>query len=130
MLSEADLRAAIKRVALFLNPGGTFAFDMRTAYYYEEALGDRTFTDEADGNTYIWKNRYDAETGIHKFNVQFSTPEGIFTERHQQRGYKAEAVAEAVRQADLEIRGVYDNYISQPASEQSERAVWICCKAK
>ncbi|MCC8023435.1 MAG: class I SAM-dependent methyltransferase [Clostridiales bacterium] len=56
------VRAAVERVALFLEPGGVFVFDVNTPFKHEQVLGDRTFVLEDDGCYLVWQNAYDPDT--------------------------------------------------------------------
>lgn len=70
-LGRAALESAVKRVALFTEPGGLFVFDMNTPYKHEKVLANRQFEVETeDGRVCLWDNRYDADTASTAITVQ------------------------------------------------------------
>ena len=66
---KEDLLQVFKLVNNYLDPGGTFIFDMNTPYYYRKKLGEQTICDNRDEGSLIWENYYDAKTKINEFDI-------------------------------------------------------------
>jgi ubiquinone/menaquinone biosynthesis C-methylase UbiE len=130
LLDENDLLAAFKRVALFLNPGGIFIFDIGTEYKYKEILGCNTFTETVDGASYVWRNEYDEATGFNDYDIFFivNDPPMRFSEQHRQRCYSTEAIAALLNEAGLDVKQINDAYTDDPPSRDSERVSFVAVK--
>lgn len=134
LLTEEDFKKALNNVAMFLNPvGGVFIFDLKTDKKYRK-LGSKTYYDRAntkpsDDIFYIWKNRYDPNTGINEYKVRFFCGgKRSFTEIHRQRGWRYEEVVSLVKKAGLRVLSAEDNYTRNPAMPDSERVTYTCQK--
>lgn len=132
LLTEDDLGLAFGRVALFMSPGGVFIFDMNTAYKYKK-YGSNTFAESVDGASYIWRNRYDEETRINEYTVDFFlhgdvTAENRFTETHSQRAYPVETVASLLAASGFRAVSVNDAYTDEPVKPESERVSFVAIK--
>lgn len=137
LLTEADLRMLFQRVAMFLDPGGVFIFDMKTAYFYQYRLGDRTITDHREDMTLIWENEYHAETAINEYLVtvyQLADQKRDLFERieeyHRQRAYSIEQVREILQGEDLQIEAVYDAFTRDAPARESERIYFVVRKCE
>jgi ubiquinone/menaquinone biosynthesis C-methylase UbiE len=129
MLTEDDLEKVIKNVALYLNTGGIFVFDLKTDHKYRQ-LGSGNYYDNTDTASYIWKNHYDPATGINEYEVQFFFKEGsetvTVTETHRQRAYDIAIVTDLIKRAGLKLLSVCDNYTYNPAGADSVRVTYVC----
>jgi ubiquinone/menaquinone biosynthesis C-methylase UbiE len=130
LLDEKDLLAAFKRVALFLNPGGVFIFDIGTEYKYKEILGCNTFTETADGASYVWRNEYDEATGFNDYDIFFivNDPPMRFSEQHRQRSYSTETIKALIEEAGLTVTQICDDYSGDPPANDSERLTFVAVK--
>jgi SAM-dependent methyltransferase len=128
LLTEAELFAAFSRVALFLNPGGVFIFDMNTEYKFKEVLQNNTFNDSHEGSSFLWKNYYDAETFTNEYHIYFMTGEGSFTETHYQRAYTTETVEALLQDAGLTLLHANDAYTHSPPNSKSTRVSYTARK--
>lgn len=126
ILDEAELEAVFKRIKMFLNPEGVFIFDMNSPYKYNEMLGKKSFAGEAEGESYIWHNDYDPETGINKYTVIFSPKEGIpFEEVHYQRSYPVEIIYSLLKKSGFYRIEMKDGYTDDTLGDTSQRVVFI-----
>lgn len=132
LLTEADLRQVFHQVAMFLDPGGIFVFDMKTAYFYQYLLGNRTITDHREDITLIWENEYHQESAVNEYLVtiyQLADPERDLFERieeyHRQRAYSVEQVREALQGEGLQLEAVYDAFTRNAVTAESERVYYI-----
>lgn len=69
------LRQAVRRAALFLEPGGLFVFDLNTPYKHEVLLADHVYEIEADDAYCVWRNQYDAAAGCTHIFIEISYPD-------------------------------------------------------
>jgi len=128
LTKEEDVRLAFKSVSLFLNPGGIFIFDLKTAANYKK-MGNETYYDERGSMSYEWINSFDAETGINKYEVQFFLPGETFSETHIQRAYDIKTIEKLTKSANLEIINVFDEYTCKAADEDCKRYTFVCKKS-
>lgn len=135
LLSEADLRQVFYRVSMFLDSGGIFVFDMKTAYFYQHLLGNRTITDHREDMTLIWENEYHQESAVNEYLVtiyQLAGPEQDLFQRieeyHRQRAYSVEQVKEALQAEGLQLEAVYDAFTRNVTTAESERIYYIARK--
>ena len=129
MISEDDFEKALKNVSLYLNPGGVFVFDLKTESKYSQ-MGNNTYYDDIGDASYVWNNRYDTNTGINEYEVQFFLKCGMesltFSEAHRQRSYNANTVEILMQRAGLEMVSVSDNYTQNQPHPDSERLTYVC----
>jgi len=94
-LPPEELDKALRRVFLFLNPGGVFAFDLHTP---EKLLGldGELFCDERDDILCIWRCSFDAEEEACHYAFDLFEKQGAHWlrsgETHVQYAYAAEKV--------------------------------------
>jgi ubiquinone/menaquinone biosynthesis C-methylase UbiE len=133
MLTEGDFLTVLKRVAMFLNPGGVFVFDVNTVHKFKNLLKQRAFSDTTKTASFFWKNSYNEDTSINEYRVRFFTsgPDGedvSFEEVHKQRAYPIDVVAGLVSQAGLTIKAVNDDYTDGPPRDDSSRITFVAVK--
>ena len=80
------LREVFRRVALFLEPGGVFVFDVNTPYKHRQVLGDHTFVYDLEGLYCVWQNAYCAEDASVEILLDFFEEEagGSYTRYGEQ----------------------------------------------
>ena len=127
LLTEDDFLQTLKRVALFLNPGGIFVFDLKTEYKYK-SLGNGTYQDSVEDASYIWKNNYNPTTCINEYKVHFFVGKQDFLETHLQRAYSEEVVKSLVKKAGMQLLNITDGYTNNPAKKDSERITFTLSK--
>ena len=126
---KEDLLQALQRVRLFMDHGGIFIFDMKTPYFYQDILGDRTITDNREDASYIWENFYDEDERINEYDLTLFIKEGElfrkFEETHYQRCYSLEEVKEAAKEAGMEFVAAYDAFTRKQVKDDSERVYLV-----
>ena len=128
-LPPADLPEALRRVFLFLNPGGVFAFDLHTA---EKLMGlhGEIFCDEREDFLCLWRCGFDAKKRTCCYDFDIFTRQGELwsrqSETHVQYAYTTEEM-----QAMLEQIGFHDITVTDEggrlfftASRPEESALW------
>jgi len=66
-----DLHRFFALVHNYLNPGGSFIFDISTEYKYREILSNSIFCDIDESAAYIWENSFDPEARMNEYHVTF-----------------------------------------------------------
>ena len=132
LLGLRDLRQVFQRVALFLEPGGLFLFDVKTKRAFEQMAGLSSIQ-ELDGAYCAWQYGYDPQSRLyeHQVDVFLQQPEGSYerrTEYHVQRCYSREQVEKALAQGGLKLRRVCGGPGFQRVTERTERLFFIAQK--
>lgn len=131
ILEEDDLLQVFSLVNNYLDPGGLFLFDFNTEYKYRELLGDTTIAENREECSFIWENYYDLQERINEYDLTIFVREGElyrkFEETHFQRGYTVSEVADALREAGLELVALYDDFTREEPGEDSAR---VCVVAR
>lgn len=135
LCSPGELQQVFQKVWAFLDEGGVFIFDMKTAWFYKEVLGNRSFTDNRETASYIWENEYDGDTGINEYLLTVyelvDDARDLFCrtdEVHRQRAFDREKVGQYLKDQGfrhVEILGGLDR---KPPTGQSERIYFIAIK--
>lgn len=132
-LTEKDgLEQCFSLVSLFLNPGGVFLFDLNTQYKMEHVLAPETFLYDDGDVFYTWQSVWDEEEKECEYDLTFFVREGElyrrFEETHFQKAFSRQRVEAAVKQAKMEILGVYHGLSQEPAREDTERIFYAVKK--
>ena len=127
---KEELLQVFRLVNNYLDPGGIFLFDMNTVHKYRDILGDDTIAENRDEGSFIWENSYDPDTGLNIYELAVFLPreDGLYEkceELHCQRAYEQAEIEALIREAGMEIVGVYDAYTDKPASPDRERLLFI-----
>lgn len=135
LIDAEEFVQALKRVHLFLDEGGVFLFDVKTAYFYENQLGSRTVTDNREDATLIWENEYHDDTMIHEYLVTIyrlvDEEKELFErqeEYHRQRAYPWQEIQRMLEQTGFFVEAVYDAFTENTPREDSERLYFVAKK--
>lgn len=125
-----ELKQVFCLVNNYLDPGGLFLFDINTVHKYRDVLGDTTIAEDREEASFIWENSYDPESRINTYELAVFLPreDGLYEkceELHCQRGYEKAEIEKLLKEAGMEIEGVYEAYTDKPASKDSERLLFI-----
>lgn len=103
-------RRALRRAALFLEPGGVLVFDMNTPYKHACLLADNVYEIEADDAYCVWRNRYDAAAGCTHITIDITYPDlsEHDAEAFDEYAYSLEEIRSACEQASLRVEAVVD----------------------
>ena len=119
------LGAAIKRVAEHLRPGGSFIFDVNTAYAFEQKMFDQEDVAKGTQLKYSWRGAYDSKTRLITIDMQFWAGDQQFSEQHLQRAYSDEELRDYLSDAGMDVARVYDSYTLDPPRERSDRLHYL-----
>ena len=127
----ALVRRFFKRLALFLEPGAPFIFDVNTLCKHEHVLADNVFIYEDEGVFCAWQNRWDAPTRTTEIALDIFTQEQNGLYSHQQecfaeRAYTPEELTAWLRKAGFAVEHIYEELTEQPLSGTAERIFFVC----
>ncbi len=125
---------AIKRISLFLEQDKLFIFDVNTEYKHKEVLGDNVFVMDREHVYCVWANNYNDKNKSVDIMLDFFVKDGDkysrFSEEFSERAYSKEQLEKAIKNAGLEIVGVFDDMTEKPLTDTSERAIYVTRKVK
>jgi len=127
------LLAALKRISLFIEPGGIFIFDVNTVYKHNSVLANNVFVYETDDVMCVWQNNTYFDKALTEIRLDFfSKADSGFYVRNQEcfseRGYTCVEMQDMLRKAGFEILEIYDNYTENKPSDKTERLVYVTKK--
>ena len=82
-ISPSHLPAVLKRLHLFIRPGGLFIFDIRSEKWLKQMDGG-TFVDEKDDLLCLWRADYDAEHDALRYGIDIFSRRGSLWERQEE----------------------------------------------
>lgn len=115
------LEQAFVRVADHLKPGGSFIFDLNTAYAFEAKLFDQRQLRSNAKLRYDWVGEYDAESRLITVNMEFWRGDEHFTEVHKQRAYEEDEVRAMLGRSGFRQVRAYHSYTLNPPRYASDR---------
>ena len=117
--SIGGVKKAIENVALFMNPGGIFIFDVNTVYKHRNILADNTFVKESENTFCVWQNSLNADDSV---NV---TLDSRYCEDFTERAYPQDDIEIICKNCGFETIGIYDGYSFEKIKENTQRAVFV-----
>lgn len=120
--------AVIRNVALFMEPGGYFIFDMNTLYKHEKVLGDNTFVIDDDDLYCIWQNSSDGQYIDIDLDFFCRGDDGRYeraSESLTERAYSDDEITDALEAAGFETVDILDDMSLLPPHGRSERQIFI-----
>lgn len=122
------LQQVLDRVALFMNEGGMFLFDVNTVYKHEYILGNNTFVYDTGDVYCVWQNSL-RENNIVSIGLDIFEREGESYRRHsehfKERAYGIDELTDMLKAAGFETLAVYSDMTTDPLSETADRAVFV-----
>lgn len=131
---EKSLQAALRKVSLFMNPGGVFLFDVNSVYKHRAVLGNNTFVYDTDDVYCVWQNTLLSDGVTVQMDLDFFEPtsdEGDYvrqSERFTERAYPRETLEAMLKKAGFTVLDVFDGYSENPAHDTSERLLFAVRK--
>ena len=121
---------AIKSVAMHLEPGAAFIFDVNTAYAFEQEMFDQSEKRSKAPIQYDWKGDYDAANRVIRVDMKFWRNGEEIRETHIQRAHSDEEIKDALREAGFVWVRVFDSYTLDPPNKQSDRLHYVAVMAE
>ena len=131
---EESLSAALRKVSLFMNPGGVFLFDVNSVYKHRAVLGNNTFVYDTDDVYCVWQNTLLPDGVTVQMDLDFFEPvsdAGDYvrqSERFTERAYPRETLEAMLKKAGFTVLDVFDGYSGKPAHDTSERLLFAVRK--
>ncbi len=125
---KAKLQRAFDRVALFMNAGGLFVFDVNTVYKHRHILADNTFVYDTGDVYCVWQNSLKENNIVNiELNI-FEREGGIYrrsSEVFSERAYETDELKAMLSKSGFEVVGVFSDMSTDPLSDTSDRAVFV-----
>ncbi len=130
ILDDESLHETFRLCNNYLEPDGLLIFDINTEYKFENVLADNIFTFDNERIFYTWENNFIEDERLCDFYLTFFVKEGDtysrFDEVHTERAYSDKEITDALTANGFEIIEKLDNFTENPATEKSERIMYIC----
>lgn len=132
-LNSADeVRQTFKKVSLFMNKGGAFAFDVNTIYKHKNVLADNAFIYEFDDLFCSWQNNYNSIDNSVDISLDFFEEEdGVYYrsgESFTEQAYELSDISTWLEDAGFEVVGIFDDLTTDNVKPDSQRAVFLTKK--
>lgn len=132
---EKDVREIFRKVALFMNDGGIFVFDVNTPYKHRNILANNTFVYDLDNVYCVWQNTFNEDNCITDVCIDiFDRDEEDadvyyrYCEEFSERGYELDKIKKWLEDVRFEVVGIYNEQTKEPVSDTTQRAVFVCKK--
>lgn len=124
-----QLKKAIARIALFIEPDGVFVFDINSPYKHEHVLADNTFVITAEDARCVWTNKFDTQKLLTHINIQITYDDGqVFTESFNEYSYTIEQIENALNKAGMQICEICDGESYTQLREDTQRYLIVAKK--
>jgi ubiquinone/menaquinone biosynthesis C-methylase UbiE len=121
-------RMAIERAYAHIEPGGSFIFDLNTAYAFEAQLFDQQNLRKTSKLRYQWHGDWNPETQLITVNMKFWYGGAEFDEVHVQRAYPHEDILEMLEDVGFREIKAYHSYTLNPPRFKSDRLHYTALK--
>jgi SAM-dependent methyltransferase len=130
LTTPAQVRCFFRRLALFLEPGAPFIFDVNTIHKHEQVLADNCFVYESDGVFCAWQNHWEPESQTTRIQLDvFGLENGVYlrdSECFCERAYAPEDLTAWLRKAGFAVLHIYGELTEQPPEADAARVVFVC----
>lgn len=126
ILDPAKLQSAFGCVRRHLLDGGSWIFDVNTAYAFETQLFDQRSLRKKARLQYEWNGHWDATTQTIRVDMKFWRDGREFTETHYQRAYGDEEIRSMLARAGFVDVRAYHSYTLDPPRAKSDRLHYVC----
>ncbi len=128
MTDKSDVEKAFKKVALFMNKGGCFLFDVNTVYKHKNILADNTFVYDLDEVYCVWENSL-KENNVVDIDINLFVPEGELYERCEEsfseRAYSDLELTSMLENAGFKVLKRYGDMSESAPAEDEQRVIYI-----
>lgn len=123
------LAMAIKQVGKHLDSGGSFIFDLNTAYAFEADLFDQRQLGQKAKVRYDWKGHWDPATSLIRVDMTFWKGDHEYHEEHWQRAYSDQEIRGMLSDAGFEKVQWFHSYTLDRPRAKSDRIHYSAIKA-
>jgi SAM-dependent methyltransferase len=128
ILDRDRLQMAFGQVWKHLVPGGSWIFDVNTAYAFETKLFDQEDLKASSPLKYHWTGNWDPQTRLIRVDMLFWKNGEEFRETHTQRAYGHLELVEMLEKAGFVDIRPYNSYSLDPPRKKSDRIHYTCRK--
>lgn len=119
---------ALAQVFKHLEPGGSFIFDLNTAYAFEQRMFDQRNLKPSSRLRYDWVGDWNPVTRTITVHMTFWRDGEEFRETHRQRAYTDEEVRSMLANVGFEEVQTYSSYTLDPVRKKSDRVHYTALK--
>ncbi|MBR7057676.1 MAG: class I SAM-dependent methyltransferase [Stomatobaculum sp.] len=127
-LSEKDLREALRRIRLFLEPGGLLLFDLNTAEKFRRMDGE-IYTEETEDAFCVWRAELEKEEKSCVFGMDIFLKQGKLwrreREEHVEYVYSAEGITAMLEVAGFSRPQVFGGLPLRPITGEEDRLFFL-----
>ncbi|MEA2554480.1 MAG: hypothetical protein QOJ65_2656 [Fimbriimonadaceae bacterium] len=123
------LQMAFDQVAAHLAPGGSWVFDLNTAYAFEQRMFDQQNLKQDAELRYRWTGDWDSVARLITVDMMFWYKGEEFHEVHVQRAYEQDQVHSMLDRAGFTDVQVYNSYTLEPPRKKSDRVHYTAIRA-
>lgn len=123
-----DVKKAIAKVGLFMNPNGIFVFDVNTVYKHRYILANNTFVYDCDDVYCVWQNSLNDDDSVDINLDIFEYDEYAYIrsgESFTERAYELDLIKKWLEKAEFEVIDIFDEMTKNPLCDETERAVFV-----
>ncbi len=126
------LQRALKRVLMFLEPGGLFIFDVNSVSKFL-ALRDGLFLDQTEDVYCIWRTDFSEQNMLCRYNVDLFQRRGelweLTSEEHLQRAYTLNELESGLKEAGFEQIRFFGSLRLDPPNDSDDRVFVAAARA-
>jgi len=132
LLKKRDLSAMFALVNNYLNPGGSFIFDIVTETKFIKTH-QKSFSEAKKRAAFIINGFYDEKSRLNEYQATFFIKEKNgqyrrYEETHVERAHSVEELTDLLGESGLELLSLYDGEDFGPPGKDSERIFFSCVK--
>ncbi|MCW5941543.1 MAG: methyltransferase domain-containing protein [Fimbriimonadaceae bacterium] len=130
-ITDAEsLSQAIVRVSQHLDLGGSFVFDLNTAYAFEAKMFDQHNKNPRAKVRYDWKGDWDPHARIIRVHMKFWVGDQEYEETHVQRAHSDEEVRAMLDEAGFDEVRCFESYGLDQPRKRSDRVHYSAIKRR
>ncbi len=127
-----DAIETFRKVSLFMNKGGAFAFDVNTLYKHKHILADNAFVYDYDDFFCAWQNSFNPDDNSVEITLDFFEEEdGVYYrsgESFCEQAYGLSDISKWLEDVGFEVVGIYDDMTTDNFKPETQRAVFLAKK--
>lgn len=128
ILDTPLLKNVFECVYQHLTPGGSFIFDLNTAYAFESNLFDQKEENPTAPLRYEWKGYYNDHDKIIQVYMDFWTNEGHFHEVHSQKAHDINQLKQYLTEVGFIDIQIFQSYTFKKLSKYTDRVHFAALK--
>lgn len=121
IIDPAQFRQALESAYRHLRPGGSFIFDLNTAFAFQAKLFNQQDLRKDIKVRYRWRGDWDKLTRLITVQMKFWVGDNVIEEIHVQRAYELEEVVDMLLDIGFEDVRFFHSYTLQPPGSKSDR---------